>query len=62
MIAWGHPPSAVWGYTPREIDGFMHFAGIRQKQEAARDLSIGAMASRGEQKAVNKRLKEWTKP
>lgn len=54
----GHPPAAVWDYTPRQIAGFLHFAGKRRKRETAEALSIGAMAARGDPKELKKQIKE----
>lgn len=57
----GHQAADVWEYTPRRIAGYLYFARRRQKFEAAQSLSIGAMAARGDEKELKKRLKEWSK-
>ena len=36
----GHPPAAVWGYTPRQLAGFLVIARNRLRQTAAETLSI----------------------
>lgn len=61
MIAAGHPPASVWGYTPREIAGWLFFAGKRKAREAGEQLSLGAAAARGEPRALKKQIKELTK-
>lgn len=54
----GHPPEAVWGYTPRMMAGFLHFAHERRQREAAETLSLAALAARGDPKDVTKTLKQ----
>ena len=58
LIVSGHPPSVVWDYTPRQISGYVLLIGKRHKNEAARDLSIYTLASRGDPKDVKKQFKE----
>ena len=57
----GHPPAEVWGYTPKQLNGFLGFASKRMKREAAHQLSLGAMASRGDPKELKKILKDAEK-
>lgn len=51
----------MWGYTPREIAGWLFFAGKRKAREAGEQLSLGAAAARGEPRALKKQIKELTK-
>lgn len=46
--------------TPREIAGWMQYAAAKDKRDAAKRLSINAMAARGDHKVVKSKLKEWT--
>lgn len=57
----GHPPAAVWSYTPRRIVGFLHFAALRRKREMARDLVTTFNASRGKPQDVKRTLKDLEK-
>lgn len=57
----GHPPAAVWSYTPRQIAGFLEFASKRQRREQALALATGFSASRGKPQDVKKRIGELTK-
>ncbi|MDK1386377.1 hypothetical protein QN224_13255 [Sinorhizobium sp. 8-89] len=57
----GHPPAAVWSYTPRQIAGFLHFAAVRMKREQAIDLATGFNAARGKPQDVSKRIRELQK-
>lgn len=54
----GHPPDAVWSYTPRQITGFLKYAARRRKQDMPHQLWLGAMASRGDPKEITKLVKE----
>ena len=58
MIAFGHPPSEVWDYTPRRIAGFLKLAYRRMARQAAHTLSIQTLAARGDPKDVKRHLKE----
>lgn len=58
MIAAGHPPAAVWGYTPRELSGWLQFVGRRMKREAAAQIGLQAMAGRSEPSVIKKKIKE----
>jgi hypothetical protein len=57
----GHPPAAVWSYTPRQVAGFLEFATKRLKREQAARLATGFSASRGKPQDVRKQVKELTK-
>ena len=57
----GHPPAAVWSYTPRQIAGFLHFASIRRRRERADALATGFNASRGKPQDVKQQLKDLQK-
>jgi len=59
LIAVGHPPDAVWGYTPAQASAFITLAGKRAKKDRAFDLSVAAMAQRSKADDINKRIKEW---
>jgi hypothetical protein len=61
LIASGHPPAAVWNYTPRQIAGFLFFSSKRKNREDASKLSIGAMAARGDPKDVKKQVEKLGK-
>jgi hypothetical protein len=58
LIAYGHSPDAVFGYTPRRALAFLNLAQSRLKVEKAELLSISALASRGDPREVKKQLKE----
>lgn len=57
----GHPPDAVWRYTPRQIAGFLHFASIRQRRERAAALAMGFNAARGKPQDVKTQIKDLQK-
>ena len=61
MIKDGHPPKDAWNYTPREIHGWLQFITKHETQQAARDLSISALGSRGEPEKVKRQIKEWSR-
>jgi hypothetical protein len=48
----------VWSYTPRRIAGFLTLSGKRMAREAAQDLSIAALAMRGEPKDIKRQHKD----
>lgn len=54
----GHPPRDVWGYTPRQIHAFVHFARKRQARGRKDLLHLHAMGARGKPEIVNKMLRE----
>jgi len=51
----------VWGYTPRQISGWLYFAARRKRMEAAETLSLHTLASRGDPKDLKKQHKELLK-
>jgi len=51
----------VWTYTPRRIAGFLTLAHRRMGREAAQDLSILALAARGDAKEIRRQHKELTR-
>jgi hypothetical protein len=51
----------VWAYTPRRIAGFLKLAHNRMGRAAARDLSITALAVRGDAKEIRRQHKELTR-
>jgi hypothetical protein len=53
-----HPPSAVWNYTPREISGHMDFARRVLKLEKADQLTLNAVAARGDGSDIESRHKD----
>ena len=58
MIAAGHPPAAVWQYTPRQMQAYLFIAGRRRQREQKELLALYAMATRGEGKAIQKALRD----
>ena len=58
LIVSGHPPDAVWGYTPRQISAWLQVIVWRKKEDTAQSLSVGALAARGDPKEVKKAYKE----
>ena len=58
LIASGHPPEAVWSCTPRRLAAWLDLAALRRRDEDADRLTIGALAARGEPKAVEGVLKK----
>jgi hypothetical protein len=51
----------VWGYTPRQINGYLKLTAKRRKIEAAELLTVQAIAASGDDKLIKKVLKDWTK-
>src|SRR5678815_4770597 len=60
LIALGHAPRDVWSYTPRQLKAWSQFAERRKRHEAAELVTLHAMASRGDPKEVERKLKLWT--
>lgn len=48
-------------YTPRQVSGWLAFGAIAHRRDLAEQLAIGAMAARGEKKALDKQLKDLDK-
>lgn len=61
LIAWGHSPRDVWGYTLRQMSAYIELGTMRRRQEYAHLLSINTLAARGEQKALTDAHKELTR-
>lgn len=51
----------MFKYTPRTIDAYLRLGNKRRKRELSEDLSIGAMASRGEPKKLKDLQKQLEK-
>ncbi len=58
MIAAGHPPDAVWQYTPRQMAGFLYFANRRRERELKESLAMQTMAHRGDGKDIQRMLRD----
>lgn len=59
MIAWHHPPEAVWSYTPRQAGAWLEIGYARQRAEASEQLVITAMGAQSNNDAITKKLREW---
>jgi hypothetical protein len=46
-------------YTPRQIEAFLIILKSRQQYEWSQQLVFGALAARGDEKAIRAKLKEW---
>ena len=46
--------------TPRQIAAYLEFADKLDRIDRANDLAIAAIGAQGDQKAIDKALKEWT--
>jgi len=58
LISQGH--AEVWSYTPRQIIAYFFLASQRQRRDAATALSVTALGTRGEEREVNKTMREWS--
>jgi hypothetical protein len=58
LIAAGHPPAAVWQYTPRQMQAYLFIASRRRQREQKELLALHAMATRGEAKDIKKALRD----
>jgi hypothetical protein len=47
--------------TPRQLEGCLFFHERDEQRRRAADLSINAMAARGEPRALKKQLREMTR-
>ena len=56
MIAAGYQRCDVWEMTPREIAGCLYFAERRRKHQAAENLMLTALASRGESRDLKRQI------
>jgi aminoglycoside phosphotransferase family enzyme len=45
--------------TPRQIAAYLEFNDKLDRIDRANDLAIAAIGAQGDQKAIEKRLKEW---
>jgi hypothetical protein len=61
LIAWGHSPRDVWGYTLRQMDAFMQLGQARRNIEMSQDLALHSLAARGKQEDLTKTHKELTR-
>jgi hypothetical protein len=59
LIAWQHPPEAVWSYTPRQADAFAQLGYARHRAEMSERLMIAAMGAQWDGKAIEKQLRKW---
>ncbi len=57
LIAYGHPPSAVWEYTPKQLRAWLEFAERRKQREMHDAIVVGALSSQAEGKVIKKQLK-----
>jgi hypothetical protein len=61
LIALGHPPADVWGYTLLQAKTFLFIAGKRRQAEQASLLALHATAARGDPKEIRRILKDAEK-
>ena len=61
LIAWGHSPRDVWGYTLRQMDAFIQLGNARRKLEMAQDLALNSLAARGKEDDLKKTHQELTR-
>jgi hypothetical protein len=54
LIAWGHSPRDVWGYTLRQMAAFIELGQARRRLEQAQDLSLATLAARGKEEDLKK--------
>jgi predicted ArsR family transcriptional regulator len=59
-VALGHPVSACWEYTPRQMAAYLFFARRRRRSDLAEQLGVQAMAARSEPKEIEKQIEKWT--
>lgn len=58
LVSLGHDEARVWQYTPRRMNGYLTFAGIRKKMEAAQQVAFIAVGSQGSKKGIEKTIKD----
>jgi hypothetical protein len=51
----------VWGYTPRQLKGYLRLAQIRREHEAAEQLMIAALAARGDPDEIQRQVNDWSR-
>lgn len=56
---WGHPPEALWNYTPQQAAAWATLGFARHRQAMAEQLSIAAMGAQGKGDTIKATLKEW---
>ena len=61
MIASGHSPRDVWGYTFRQMAAFIALGESRRKLEQANTLSLSTLAARGKEDDLKKTHQELTR-
>jgi len=61
LISLGHDAVAVWDYTPRQLNGFLRFAGRRRRLEAAEQLALASTAARADPKTVKDQVEKMSK-
>lgn len=61
MIKAGHPPAAVWDYSPRQLQTFALIEARQRAGELAELLSLHTLAMHGKPKAVQIQVKRWLK-
>jgi hypothetical protein len=47
--------------TPRQLGGWLHFAGRHKRRASADHLAIAASAARGKPEAINRQIKKLSK-
>lgn len=58
MTERGHSVAELWQCTPRELVGWLYFSNRVKKRRRAEELSVNAMAARGDIKAVKKQIED----
>jgi len=58
-MVWGHPPEALWSYTPKQAAAWAVLGFARDRAEKSEQLKIAAMAARGKEDSLKATLKEW---
>lgn len=54
MIHLGHPPAVAWGYTPRQLFGWLQLADRRRGGELAQLASVMRLAQSTDTPAVRR--------
>jgi hypothetical protein len=55
---WGHPPAAVWSYTPKQAFAWMTLGAARAKRERAMAIGDNALAAHGEGKHIKRAIED----
>jgi hypothetical protein len=61
LIAAGHSPGDVWGYTPRQLKAWLQLAARRRRHEMAEAITVAAMGARGDPAEMKRKLSQMTK-